>query len=159
MKTIPLTRGLEALVDDDDYENLIRFRWYAHRCPNQDYFYARCGIPFNGGTKQVLMHRMILGSTDPQIGVDHINCNSLDNRKANLRIADKKQNGSNTGKRRVNTSGYKGVSFHSASGKWLAQIVADKKWRYLGLHGTPELAHRAYCKAAEELHGEYARTI
>lgn len=159
MKTIPLTRGLVACVDDEDYEVLRKFRWYAHRCPNQDYFYARCGLPHNGGTKQVLMHRMILALTDPKVGVDHIDRNTLNNCRDNLRLADKSQNGHNTGKRRVNTSGYKGVSWHRQSGKWLAQIVADKKWHYLGIYETPEAAHAAYCKAADRLHGQYARVV
>lgn len=157
MKTIPLTRGLFATVDDEDYDALSRYRWYAHRCPNQDYFYARCGLPYNGGTKQVLMHRMILGLTDPRVGVDHINRNTLDNRRCNLRLASKSENGGNTLKRSDNKSGFKGVSWHRAAQKWIAQTQKNGNRIYLGLYDTPEQAYEAYCKAAPQVHGEFAR--
>jgi len=56
-----------------------------------------------------------------------------------------------------NTSGFKGVSYRKTRRKWIATIQKDGKQHFLGHFNTPELAHMAYCKAAAELHGEFAR--
>lgn len=78
---IHLTREFTALVDDDDYENVIRHRWYAHftRPERSGLVYARATI----ATKKVYLHRFIL-PTPPELQVNHINRNTLDCRKANL---------------------------------------------------------------------------
>jgi hypothetical protein len=155
--TISLTQGQVAIVDADDFEWLSQFAWYAHICRNTRQYYARCGIGPKRNMHQILMHRMILGLTNPRIGVDHINRDTLDNRRVNLRIATKSQNGANAKVRSDNTSGLKGVSFHKGAGKWAAQIHKDGRTLYLGLHATPESAHKAYCEAAAKVHGEFAR--
>lgn len=157
MKTIPLTRGLVAYVDDGDYEAMSAYKWYAHWCPFTKSFYARCGITIDGKTRQFLMHRMILELPKAKPGVDHINRNTLDNQRANLRLANHSENAGNTKKRSDNKSGYKGVCWHKAACRWIAQIQKNNKTIYLGLYSTPEEAHAAYRKAAEQLHGEFAR--
>jgi hypothetical protein len=88
--------------------------------------------------------------------VDHINGNKIDNRIENLRDVTHCQNMMNIKKYSLNTSGYKGVSFHKRSQKWVAQIKFNKKHLYLGLFDQPEKAYEAYCYKAKELHGEYA---
>lgn len=90
--------------------------------------------------------------------IDHINLDKLDNRLSNLREASRSQNGANVGIPAHNTSGFKGVSFNSKSGRWTAQISARGKRYYLGSHSTAEAAARAYDHAAEHLFGEFART-
>ncbi|WP_414143526.1 HNH endonuclease [Burkholderia cepacia] len=105
------------------------------------------------------MHRLIagLGPTDSDRRiVDHRNRDRLDNRRANLRICDKSQNGCNRVKTRHNTSGLKGVSYHRASGRWRAAIGYRGKARYLGIYPDPESAHEVYCLAADMLHGSFA---
>lgn len=93
---------------------------------------------------------------DPgQNHIDHADGDGLNNRFANLRLALPSQNNFNQRKRADNTSGYKGVSKHR--NKWRAEINAYGTYRHLGTFDTPELAHMAYCKAAAELHGEFAR--
>ena len=87
--------------------------------------------------------------------IDHINLIKSDNRWVNLRLATPSQNKSNTGKRADNTSGFKGVS--KLGNKWKAQCTANKKFKYLGLYATPELAAEAYEKYARENHGEFFR--
>lgn len=91
----------------------------------------------------------------PSNQIDHINGDPLDNRFCNLREATRHQNMHNT-KKRAGTSRYKGVS--KSFGKWKAQIRANGNPIHLGQFATEEEAHAAYCKAAKELHGEFART-
>lgn len=95
----------------------------------------------------------------PAHHIDHINCIRDDNRWCNLRPASRTQNLANTKRYLNNTSGFKGVSFHRPSQKWLAQIRANNVFHYLGIYKTPEEAHAAYCSAATKLFGEFARTV
>ena len=88
--------------------------------------------------------------------VDHINGNKSDNRIENLRDVTHCQNMMNIKKYSVNTSGYKGVSLHKNSKKWVAQIKFNKQHLYLGLFDCPKKAYEVYCNKAKELHGEYA---
>ena len=91
----------------------------------------------------------------PQHQIDHIDGDKLNNLIANLRLATNSQNGANRGAPADNTSGYKGVS--RAKQRWRAVISVKGRYRHLGTFGTAEEAYAAYCKAARELHGEFAR--
>ena len=102
--------------------------------------------------RQTYLHREIV---DYDL-VDHINGNSLDNRKCNLRDANKSINGQNTLIRKDNTSGVKGVSFRKSSGKWKAQLVVNNKHVLCKLFSTKEEAINAR-KEAEELYHPYRR--
>lgn len=158
MKEIKLTRGMIALVDDEDYERLSQFSWQAMKSKHG--FYAKRSYKENGENKSMLMHREVLG-LQPGDGIeaDHGNLNKLDNRKRNLRTCNRVQNCCNAGKRSHNTSGYKGVQWvaHAPKDrKWKAQITYEKRVRNLGYFETPELAHEFYCLAADMLHGEFA---
>ena len=96
----------------------------------------------------------------PQQDVDHIkraDGSHAQDRLSNLRIASRSQNLMNQTIRSDNKSGYKGVSLHKASGKWKAQIMSGGRLKHLGYFSTPEDAALAYDKAANELHGEFAR--
>jgi hypothetical protein len=93
----------------------------------------------------------------PKNQIDHINCNSSDNRIANLREATPFQNQGNTRLPKTNTSGFKGVWFRKQTGKWEARIKCRGKPRHLGTFPTPELASEAYWRAAQEQFGEFAR--
>ncbi len=94
----------------------------------------------------------------PKDEIDHENLLKDDNRISNLREATHQQNVYNVKKRRHNTTGFKGVTFHKAANKFMAQIRADGKYIYLGLFDTPEDAHAAYVVASKEHHGEYGVT-
>lgn len=151
--TISLSQGQSAIVDRDDFEILSKTNWYAHWSPSSKSFYAVRKSPRNGGQgKMVWMHREIMGLAFGDILlVDHINGDSLDNRKANLRFANKAENGRN----RKPTGKVKGVTFNRNK-KWVAQITVNRKNIYLGSYTSQELAHEAYKEAAARLHGDFA---
>lgn len=89
--------------------------------------------------------------------VDHRNLNRSDNRWENLRAATRVQNYANCGRRRHNTSGYKGVTFFKRDGTWKAQISIAGRAKHLGYFANPADAHKAYQEAAIKAHGEFAR--
>lgn len=149
-KKIPLSRGLFAIVDNEDFEWLNQWKWSVHKTGN--YLYA--GRMCKG--KTIKLHRFIMGATKFQI-VDHANRNTLDHQRSNLRICNKGQNNMNAGLRVNNISGYKGVGWRPKSKTWRAQIQANRKWLHLGYFDIKEDAARAYDKAAKKLHGEFAR--
>ncbi len=93
----------------------------------------------------------------PAEEIDHINCDKSDNRFCNLRLANRKENTINTRLKSNNKTGFKGVCFKPRQG-YHAQIMHHKKAHHLGFYPTAEQAHQAYCKAAKEMHGEFART-
>lgn len=90
--------------------------------------------------------------------VDHVNGDGLNNLPHNVRSATQSQNCHNAGIRSNNTSGFKGVTFYKSRNNWMAQIWVNGKRKGLGYFITPEEAHEAYCQAAKDLHGEFART-
>ncbi|EIF6957363.1 HNH endonuclease [Salmonella enterica] len=94
----------------------------------------------------------------PEKGIDHIDNVKTHNWFSNLCEADQHQNMTNCGAHKNNTSGYKGVNFHSIACKWVAQIRFDGKRVHLGLFDTPESAFDAYCTAAKKHHGEFSNT-
>lgn len=93
----------------------------------------------------------------PEGDLDHINLNADDNRIANLRLATRSENHANRRARVDSKSGLKGVHFEKARGCWIAHIVWRGKRRKIGRFATAEEAYDAYCKAAKEQWGEFAR--
>lgn len=156
MKTIPLTKGMYAIVDDVDYDYLVQFSWQYKRGPKHSSGYAKRGI-FNedGKASSLLMHRDIMVAKRGQY-VDHINRNGIDNRRENLRFATPSQNAANSKRHKSNKSGYKGVFTHKQSGRWLAHIRINGKSTHVGIFDCPKEAHEAYMKAAREHYGDFA---
>ena len=101
-----------------------------------------------------IIWKMHYGVEPPAI-VDRININGIDNKISNLREAYNHQNAVNSRKRKDNTSGYRGVDFHTRDEKWVARISCKDKRIFLGYFDTAEEAHAAYQKAAVEHHGEF----
>lgn len=158
-REITLTRGQVAIVDVADYEWLNQWKWRAQWNRGLSGFYAIRSIRRNGTRESILMHRLILGlrKDDKRHGDHKEPSQTLDNRRSNLRIATCSQNFSNSRLRRDTSSGLKGVSFMKSSGRWRAYVMAGGAFKHLGCFSTPELAHEAYCKAATEHYGEFAR--
>jgi len=151
MKKIPLANNKGyALVDDEDYERAMQYRW-----SRQGGEYAHGMVGEKGRRKLMQMHRWLIGAPKG-MDVDHINMNKLDNRKRNLRVCTRSQNKRNVGVRVDNNSGYKGVGWSKQNKGWMARIVHKGKTFYLGTHNTPEEAARFYDEAAKKYHGEFA---
>ena len=155
MRKIQLSQNFIVLVDDSDYDRVIKFKWYAKYDKRAKRWYVR-----RNKTKHQtyqMLHRFILDAPS-NMQVDHINNNPLDNRKENLRLATNTQNSRNSVKPSNNSSGYKGVYWNKAAKKWHAQIRIDNGKRlYLGLFSDVKDAYTAYCEAAEKYHGEFKR--
>ena len=155
MKEIPLSQGKFALVDDEDFERLNKFKWYAHKIRHG--YYANRGktITINGKRKRKMfyMHRVILDVPKGFV-VDHKNGDPLDNRKSNLRIVTHRQNCQN--KIHVTKSSkYPGVYRNNyGQNKWDAAITINKKIRFLGTFNEEREAAKAYERACRELVGE-----
>lgn len=147
--TITLSKGEYALVDLQDYELLSSVKWSCV-VPNGTHKYA---VRMDG-SKYVYMHRVIM---DAEVGtlVDHINGNTLDNRRENLRFATKSQNSINSSKIR-GISRYKGVWFRERNKPWVAEIHKDGVKYHLGSFKTEVAAAIAYNKKAVELFGDFA---
>ncbi|TFZ81222.1 AP2 domain-containing protein [Candidatus Macondimonas diazotrophica] len=152
---IPLTQGKVAQIDEADLELVSGYKWYAHKDKNTFYAYANVRRADGSWTK-VKMHRLILGLTDRKTQADHIDMNGLNNRRSNLRACSNAENMRNRGAYANNTSGFKGVIWQADMMKWRARIKVNGKLKHLGYYSTPPEAHAAYCRAAIELHGEFA---
>ena len=158
-RLITLTQGQSAIVDDDQYEWLSRFLWYAHEEPkNSGKFRALRNICIGEKWTVIYMHVAIAKRINLQGEIDHRNTNTLDNRIENLRSATKSQNQANRGPPKNNKTGFKGVSWDKRSSKYRAVIGVNGKLLHCGYFDHPEEAAMAYDLAATKYFGKFART-
>lgn len=156
MKRIPLTQGQFAIVDEEDYDRINSRKWCAAWHESTKSFYAVSGRG-RGNQRQLRMHREVVNAPYGML-VDHINHDTIDNRKANLRLCTNSQNLANRGISVVNSSGFKGVSWHKQKSKWRATLYINNKETHVGYYNTPLEAAIAYDIAASEKIGEFALT-
>ncbi len=174
VRLIPLTQGKVAIVDAEDYDWLIQYKWHTNKKTSG--FYAAT----HKGAKLIYMHRLIMQNCPRpnrsshsatknstlrtqhypcRIGkgivVDHIDGNSLNNTKANLRICTNAQNHYNQ-RPRGGSSKYKGVSWYKTTKKWSAAIEKNNKQFHLGCFNNEKDAAMAYDAKAKELFGDFA---
>lgn len=153
MKKIFINKTSFALVDNDDYEYLNQRKWSITKLG-----YVQAWD--NEKKRSVHMQRLLI---TPGTGeqVDHINGDKLDNRRCNLRIADRSQNKANSNAYKNNTSGYKGVFFEKdprvKTKKWRAALRINTKLVSLGRYLTKIEAAIAYNMAAKKYFGEFAK--
>ena len=122
--------------------------------------YWQMRVPGFGMFKASRLAWMYIYGNDPDdLQIDHSDGNKLNNAISNLRLATNAENGRNRGVASNNRSGLKGVRLRVGTRKWEARIRVNGVEIYLGLHSTAESAHAAYCKAATEHFGEFARNV
>lgn len=173
MKLIPIYNRYKELlcevqVDDDDYEYLTQFKWhstYKNVSENEVMYYARRSHINNGKEIGIYMHREIMGVTDPNIFVDHIDCNPINNQKSNLRTCTRSQNVINS--KSTGKSKYKGVIYNKVNngkGKeyeyWEAFIKIknskNKRRNFPFNENGEKMAAIQYNEWAKVYHGEFA---
>ena len=154
MKQIKLTQGKYALIDDDDYNRILKYKWCAHFERNN--WYAVTGKVVNGKRHTIRMHRFIMNALPGEM-MDHINGDGLDNRKNNLRFCNAKQNCWNSKSRKNTSSKYKGVSKRKTTGKYESYISIYGKRKHLGFFENEEEAAKKYNQQAILIHGKFAR--
>jgi len=156
MRKIPLTQEQVSLVDNEDFDELIKSKWFAVWDKATQSFYAmRSGKDSNGVKRERAMHRAII---NPSKGkqIDHKNHDTLNNQRSNLREASGTQNQGNQRLKTCNTSGFKGVSFYKDQNKWGARIQYLGKKKHLGIFNHKIDAAKAYNKEAKILFGDFA---
>lgn len=135
-----------AIIDLEDIDKVKNHKWYLR----DGYVYSiKLGL---------YLHRFLMNPSDNEV-IDHIDHNTLDNRKSNLRICTRQQNNMNVPKQRRNTTSiYKGVSFDKQKNKWQAQIQINNKHKSIGRYDTELTASIEYDKKALLYFGVYACT-
>jgi len=149
---IPLTKGLVATIDREDYSLVMGAASSWHACIQAGSPYAQARARKTQLT--LMMHRVIMDAPKHLV-VDHINHDTLDNRRENLRVVTRQQNQCNVLPRTGNLSQFKGVCLNKRVNRWVAYINAHGKRTYLGYFEHEEDAARAYDEASHRLHGEY----
>lgn len=159
MKTIELTQGYAALVDDEDFERAAQYKWRAMVCSNT--VYAVRDVPKVEGKQRLQsLHRFVLwlsGGHSPE--VDHEDHNGLNCQKYNLRKATRTQNQTNSRKRVDNTSGMKDVYWDKAANKWRVQVQINGKRLSIGKFISLEDAKKASQEALIKHHGDFAYAL
>ena len=150
-------KGKVVLIDDEDWNKVKGYRWTIDKQKNL--YYVTATLYINGNKETVRMHRVITGCNKGDgLIVDHINHNTLDNRKTNLRVCDIAENTRNQQKHKNSLNPYKGIKYSKRDKKWIARIQYNKKRIYVGCNKDPIEAAKAYDRKAIELHGEFAYT-
>jgi hypothetical protein len=146
-------KGYEVIISSEDYDRVIQHKWHIRSNLKKGGAYF---TSYAGNRRYLRLHDFIMNCPKGMC-VDHINGNTLDNRRSNLRICTNHQNIINRSKQCRNTSGYKGVSWHKHNKKWQTTIQINGEKMYLGQYHDIEEAHKAYCEAAVKYFGEFAR--
>lgn len=153
MKHIPLTQGKQAIVDDDDYDFLMQWKWHAHKFGHL--YYAERTETSTEKRKTIRMHRLLLNAPK-ELVVDHKDHDGLNNTRNNIRMCTITQNNTNRRSEKHSASKYLGVCWFNRKQRWFASIRFNKKLIHLGSFINEKDAALAYNKRAAELHGEFA---
>lgn len=155
MKTIPLTRGKVALVDDEDHEWLSYWKWQAMPVFRSNILFKAARTSYPPPRKTISMAREIMNAKSNDL-IDHKNRNPLDNRKSNLRLATHSQNAWNRGASNPKSS-FKGVyPTGNRRNPWQSFAVKNKTKHYFGVFPTAIEAAKEYDRRIIRLFGEYA---
>jgi len=146
---IPLTHGKVAIVDDEDYGELMKYKWYASRDGNR-WYAMRKGPRHGGRQKTILMHRFLIAG-DSTLDVDHIHGDGLDNRRENLRLTTRSGNLRNRKSHRAGRLvGSRLLRGRNLRKPWQARIRIGGTVHYLGMFATEQEAHERFLRADME---------
>jgi hypothetical protein len=151
-------KEFDVLIDDDEYITVSSHTWTPSiRCSrgSKQVYFTTWVYNNENKRKMIYLHRFLMGLPKGCL-VDHVNGNTLDNTKRNLRLCTAFDNSANRKIHANNKSGYKGV-YKTKNNTWRATINNRGRLIYLGHFKTPELAYEAYCKASKEYHGGFGR--
>lgn len=141
---------MQPIVDDQDQWLLTSAAWVPQVSRSRAVYWKA-----KVGGKVQYLHRLLAGAGNGEL-VDHIDGDTINNRRSNLRRCDWSGSNANRQRKRTSRAPYKGIT-QTPSGRWLAQIMWRKQYHRVGLFDSAELAAAAYDQKAIELHGEFAR--
>ena len=154
---ITLTSGKEAVIDAVDAPRIDKWNWRVMHKPNKGWYAARTITREDGRQHSLALHRFLLGVTDPKVFVDHINHDTLDNRRSNLRVVTPSESNWNMRMPRRNTTGFKGVSRYGNKGTTYYRTylaISGVVHRKFGFK-TPEAAFAYRQEVLSKFHGEF----
>ena len=155
-RRIHLTEGKFTIVDQQDFYELNDFDWVTKR-NNKSFYAVRLDNDCAKWPTMVYMHRQIMNSPKGLL-VDHRNCDGLDNRRENLRLATHSQNACNSQINKTKSkSRFRGVCLDKSNGRWFSTIRNHGKRIWLGYFDNEIETAKAYDEAARKYHGEFAR--
>jgi len=158
---IPLTRGFETVIDEEDYHLVRDYHWMALVNERYDKVYAQGYLKgvsrASTGYATVTMHRLLM-NPPPRVPVDHEDHDGLNNRRSNLRISTTAQNAQNSRRPRNKTRlfPYKGVT--KSGNRYIGSLSVNRRMVKSASFKTPYEAALAYDVLALEHHGEFAAT-
>jgi len=139
--------GKTFIIDIEDAKKVLEHTWFI-----------TLGYPKTHSTKlntKIPVHNIVMDVPDGFL-VDHVNHNTLDNRKVNLRVCTKQENSFNKKKIESCSSRFKGVCWNKRKNKWQAEIKFNGKSYFLGYFGNENEAATIYNERAKSFFGEYA---
>ena len=155
-KEIMLPSGHVTIVSDEDYDMLSKHKWYASNGKGK--YYVSSNTKIEGFRRHILMHRLIMGILDnPDIQVDHINGDTLDNRRENLRICNRAQNSQNKIGNPEASSIFKGVIWDPIRCHWIMSINSGGKYKHVRSIKNEWVASLIYDLLAFDMFGDFAK--
>lgn len=147
---------IKFLIDGSDYDKIKKYNWFCFYHKKLKKFYIHARRFHNGKITSLRLHRFIMDTPDDLV-VDHINGDTLDNRKINLRNCTQSENCRNSIKKKTGKSNYKGVSLKKENLQYVANIFYNGKQKHIGYYDSEDKAAIAYNEMALFCFGEFAK--